>query len=64
MKALLSVARQGSAGKVPDGRSYSHVADYIDSVGYGGIKKGNFNAVIPAYFWSHAVDLANFLNFE
>ena len=40
MKALEHIARSASVGFAPDGKSYSHVADFIDAVGYGGIKKG------------------------
>ena len=49
-------------GKYPDGRCYSHVADYIDAVGYGGILKGGFDDAIPSAYWAEAHDFADYLN--
>ena len=48
MEALEAEAKAGSQGYAPDGRCYSHVADYIDATGYGGIAKGGFNDAIPS----------------
>lgn len=64
MKILFTMAQEGSVGYAPDARSYSHVADFIDAAGYGGIKKGTFNQVIPRSYWSEALDFADFLNFD
>ena len=55
-------AKVNSQGKYPDGRCYSHVADYIDAVGYGGIAKGGFNDAIPPEYWAEAHDFADYLN--
>lgn len=59
---LLSVAKSDSQGKSPDGMCYSHVADYIDAVGYGGIDKGGFNDAIPPAYWQYAYQFAEYLN--
>jgi len=64
MQNLWAMAREGSVSFVPDARSYSHVADFIDAAGFGGIKKGSFNEVIPEYFWYETVDFSNFLNHD
>ena len=64
MKNLWAMAREGSLGFAPDARSYSHVADFIDATGYGGIKKGSFNEAIPENFWYEALDFSNYLNYE
>ena len=58
------MAREGSVGFAPDARSYSHVADFIDATGYGGIKKGHFNDAIPEHFWSEPLDFANYVNYD
>ena len=58
----MSYAREDSEGKYPEGRCYSHVADYIDSIGYGGIAKGGFNDAIPSDYWEEAHDFADYLN--
>lgn len=47
MDTLKQEAKEGSIGFSIDGRSYSHVADFIDASGYGGIQKGGFNDAIP-----------------
>jgi len=62
MKELWAMARDGSIGFKPDSDSYLHVADFIDAVGFGGIKKGTFNEVIPQQYWSKTLDFAKFLN--
>lgn len=62
MANLKAIAQQGSSGFTPDGHSYSHVADFIDAVGYGGILKGGFNDAIPSDFWSVARNFSDFLN--
>ena len=62
MKGLWAMAREGSVGYTPDSRSYSHVADFIDAAGYGGIIKGSFNDFIPEQYWSETLDFASFLN--
>jgi hypothetical protein len=62
MTNLLNVARDNSRGKRPDGRCYSHVSDYIDQVGYGGISKNGFDKAIPSAYWSEAHDFADYLN--
>mmetsp|Transcript_28283 Transcript_28283/g.34988 ORF Transcript_28283/g.34988 Transcript_28283/m.34988 type:complete len:255 (+) Transcript_28283:784-1548(+) len=64
LHALAQIARQGSVGFAPDGRSYSHVADFIDAAGLGGIKKGGFNDAIPQEYWSETLDFAEFLNYD
>ena len=64
MQALMHTARLGSLGFEPDGKPYSHVADFIDATGYGGIKKGGFNEAIPAYYWSDTLDFAEYLNYS
>lgn len=62
MSRLESIAQSGSSGKRPDGRCYSHVADYIDQSGYGGIAKGGFDSAIPSAYWSEAHQFADYLN--
>ena len=52
MQHLKDYAMGKSIGRPADGLSYSNVADYIDMVGYGGIRKGRFNDAIPPAFWS------------
>ena len=61
-KNLNSYAKSDSQGKSPDGNCYSHVADYIDAVGYGGINKGHFNDCIPPAYWNYAYQFAEYLN--
>jgi len=61
-KNLNNVAEKDSKGKSPDGQCYSHVADYIDAVGYGGIDKGGFNDAIPPAYWQYAYQFAEYLN--
>merc|ERR1719331_1166350 len=61
-KNLNSYAKSDSKGKSPDGNCYSHVADYIDAVGYGGINKGHFNDCIPPAYWNYAYQFAEYLN--
>ena len=60
--SLDSYAKSDSQGRSPDGRCYSHVADYIDAVGYGGINKGKFNDCIPSAYWTYAYQFAEYLN--
>ena len=62
MNSMESYAGANSRGKYPDGRCYSHVADYIDAVGYGGISKGGFNDAIPSAYWQYAYQFAEYLN--
>ena len=62
MDNLKAEAKAGSAGYSPDGRCYSHVADFIDATGYGGIQKGGFNDAIPSAYWAEAHDFADYLN--
>lgn len=57
-----SHAKSDSQGKSPDGMCYSHVADYIDAVGYGGIDKNGFNDAIPPAYWQYAYQFAEYLN--
>ena len=61
-KNLNNEAKSHSQGKSPDGKCYSHVADYIDAVGFGGINKGHFNDAIPSAYWSYAYQFAEYLN--
>lgn len=60
--SLNSYAKKYSQGKSPDGMCYSHVADYIDATGYGGIDKGGFNDAIPPAYWQYAYQFAEYLN--
>lgn len=62
MTNLESIAKSGSVGRKPDGRCYSHVADYIDASGYGGIAKGGFDTAIPSSYWAEAHQFADYLN--
>ena len=62
MDALKAEAAAGSVGYAPDGRCYSHVADFIDATGYGDIDKGGFNDAIPSAYWSEAHMFADYLN--
>ena len=62
MNSLKSVSYSDSKGKSPDGYCYSHVADYIDAVGYGGIDKGGFDDAIPPQYWTYAYQFAEYLN--
>lgn len=59
---LNSYAKKHSQGKNPDGMCYSHVADYIDATGYGGIDKNGFNDAIPPAYWQYAYQFAEYLN--
>lgn len=59
---LNSYAKSHSQGKNPDGKCYSHVADYIDATGYGGIDKNGFNDAIPPAYWQYAYQFAEYLN--
>ena len=47
-------------GKRPDGRCYSHVANYIDETGYGGISKNGFDAAIPSQHVALPLVIFNF----
>lgn len=62
MSNLESVSYADSRGKSPDGMCYSHVADYIDAVGYGGINKNGFDDAIPSQYWTYAYQFAEYLN--
>ena len=62
MNSMESYSGANSRGKYPDGMCYSHVADYIDAVGYGGISKGGFNNAIPSAYWTYAYQFAEYLN--
>jgi hypothetical protein len=62
MARLEGIAKSHSSGHQPDGKCYSHVADYIDQSGYGGIAKGGFDDAIPPAYWSEAHDFADYLN--
>eukprot|EP00618_Florenciella_parvula_P026040 CAMPEP_0119530358 /NCGR_PEP_ID=MMETSP1344-20130328/44209_1 /TAXON_ID=236787 /ORGANISM="Florenciella parvula, Strain CCMP2471" /LENGTH=188 /DNA_ID=CAMNT_0007570267 /DNA_START=18 /DNA_END=581 /DNA_ORIENTATION=+ len=62
MDAINAVAKSNSKGKSPDGYCYSHVADYIDATGYGGINKNGFDAAIPSQYWTYAYQFAEYLN--
>ena len=62
MNNLLYTAKVNSKGKWPDGYCYSHVADYIDANGYGGIAKNGFDDAIPPAYWGEAHDFADYLN--
>jgi hypothetical protein len=62
MSRLESFAKSDSSGRRPDGRCYSHVSNYIDSVGYGGIPKGGFDNSIPSAYWAEAHQFADYLN--
>ena len=57
-----SYAKSHSQGKSPDGYCYSHVADYIDATGFGGIDKNGFNDAIPPQYWQYAYQFAEYLN--
>lgn len=59
---IYNVAKRDSQGRKPDGRCYSHVADYIDATGFGGIRKNGFNNAIPSSYWAEAHDFADYLN--
>lgn len=59
---ITSIAKKDSQGKSPDGMCYSHVADYIDASGYGGINKGGFDDAIPSAYWQYAYQFAEYLN--
>ena len=61
MDNLKQEAKEGSLGFSLDGRSYSHVADFIDASGYGGIQKGGFNDAIPQGYWAQAHSFADYL---
>lgn len=62
MARLQQAAKADSYGKSPDGKCYSHVSAYIDSVGYGGICKGCFDSKIPSQYWAEAHQFADYLN--
>ena len=62
MNNILYTAKVKSTGKAPDGYCYSHVADYIDMTGYGGICVNGFDAAIPPAYWGEAHDFADYLN--
>ena len=46
--------RSKSAGNRPDGRCYFHVANFIDAMGYGGIKKNGFNNCVGSQYHKYA----------
>ncbi len=58
----MSIAERNSEGNKPDGKSYFHIANYIDANGYGGIQKGHFKDAIDYKFWEEPRNLADFLN--
>jgi hypothetical protein len=62
MNEIEGVAKRDSQGRNPDGRCYSHVADYIDATGFGGIDKNGFNDAIPPAYWAEARQFAEYLN--
>jgi hypothetical protein len=62
MSRIEGIAKSDSQGKSPDGMCYSHVADYIDASGYGGIDKNGFNDAIPPVYWKYAYQFAEYLN--
>lgn len=62
MGRILSIAAANSRGKHPDGRCYSHVSQYIDQSGYGGIRKNGFDSAIPSAYWAEAHMFAEYLN--
>ena len=62
MDNLYNEAKAGSFGYAPDGKCYSHVADFIDATGFGGIQKGGFNDAISSDYWSQARLFADYLN--
>lgn len=62
MNNLEGYARRMSQGFRPDGRCYSHVADFLDATGFGGINRNGFNAAIPSSYWQYAYQFAEFLN--
>lgn len=59
---LQATAYADSYGKSPDGYCYSHVADYLDETGYGGIAVGGFDDAIPSAYWTYAYQFAEYLN--
>ena len=62
MNNLLAAARTSSAGRRPDGMCYSHVAKFLDRVGYGNVGGGNFNNVVPPTHYAEARQFAEFAN--
>lgn len=62
MSRLHDVAKSDSKGKSPDGYCYSHVSDYIDETGYGGIDQNGFDDAIPSAYWTYAYQFAEYLN--
>ena len=62
MNNLLAAARTSSAGRQPDGQCYSHVAKFLDRVGYGNVGGGNFNNVVPPSHYAEARQFAEFAN--
>ena len=62
MANINGVAKADSEGKSPDGYCYSHVADFIDETGYGGIDKNGFDTAIPSQYWTYAYQFAEYLN--
>lgn len=62
MQRLEATAKAYASGRRPLGHCYAKVADYIDASGYGGIKKGGFDAAIPPAYYAYAHDFADYLN--
>ena len=61
MKAMLARAKADSTGRRPDGRCYSHVADYLDREKYGNLGQ-NFNAHVPSSHWAEARQFGEWMN--
>lgn len=54
MNEFEAYSRRKSEGRRPDGRCYFHVANFIDAMGYGGIKKNGFNSCVGSQYHSYA----------
>lgn len=62
MAALLQTARTASEGRSPDGRCYTHVANFLDRTGFGKVARDGFNAAVPAAYWPEARNFAEYAN--
>ena len=54
MNKFEAYSRRQSEGHRPDGQCYKHVANFIDAMGYGGIKKNGFNSCVDFKFHRYA----------
>jgi peptidoglycan hydrolase-like protein with peptidoglycan-binding domain len=63
MNDLLDIAKRNSQGRRPDGKCYTHVANFLDRARqYGNIGNHKFNSNIPGSHWAEARQFAEYAN--